>query len=163
MISSIKFKRAFSMVTAIFVIFIMSSLTALIMNVTGKTVKSTTTQYQKEQAMLLARSYTELAVLYVIHYDRVSNNDCLKQINGEFGDPNNKYIVRVDISYIGNSNSKILPNCSKNITPAWNTTNLTSFNSSISLIIDTYISYKDFDDLTSDRNVTFHRRTVQVI
>ncbi len=161
MINSRKFKRAFSMVTAIFVIFIMSSITALIMNVSSKTIKSTTTQYQKEQAMLLARSYTELAVLYVIHYDRVSNNNCLEQINGVFGDPNNLYKIRVDIKYIGNSDS--LPNCSKNITPTWSVANPTGFDSSISLVIDTYISYKDFDDLTNDRNITLHRRTVQVI
>ena len=159
MINSRKFKRAFSMVTAIFVIFIMSSLTALIMNVTGKSVKSTTLQYQKEQAILLARSYTELAMLYVIHHNRVSNNNCLEQINGVFGEPNNLYNIRVDIKYIGNS--QLLPNCSKNITPTWSVTNPTGFDSAISLVIDTYISYKDFDDLTSDRNITLYRRTVQ--
>ncbi len=64
-----KMRRAFSMVTAIFVIFIMSSITALIMGVTSKTLKATTQQYQKEQASLLARSYTELAMLYVLNYD----------------------------------------------------------------------------------------------
>ena len=160
MIGSRRFKRAFSMVTAIFVIFIMSSITALIMNVTGKTVKSTTLQYQKEQAMLLARSYTELAVLYAIHYNR-DNNSCLEQINGEFGEPNNLYKVTVDIKYIGNS--QLLPNCPKNITPTWSVTNPTGFDSAISLVIDTYISYKDFDDLTHDRNITIHRRTLQVI
>ena len=62
-----KHKKAFSMVTAVFVIFIMSSVTMLIMNVTNKTVKATTKQYQKEQAQLLARSYTELAILYILH------------------------------------------------------------------------------------------------
>ncbi len=159
MINSRKFKRAFSMVTAIFVIFIMSSLTVLIMNVTGKSVKSTTTQYQKEQAILLARSYTELTILYLIHHNRVSNNNCLEQINGVFGEPNNLYNIRVDIKYIGNS--QLLPNCSKNITPTWSVTNPTGFDSAISLVIDTYISYKDFDDLTSDRNITLYRRTVQ--
>ncbi len=158
MISS-RFKRAFSMVTAVFVIFIMGSITALIMNVTGKSLKLTTTQYQKEQAMLLARSYTELAMLYVIHHNRVSNNNCLEQINGVFGDLNNLYSIRVDIKYIGNS--QLLPNCPKNITPTWSVANPTGFDSSISLIIDTYISYKDFDDLSGDRNITFYRRTVQ--
>ncbi len=159
MISSREFKKGFSMVTAVFVIFIMGSITALIMNVTGKSLKLTTTQYQKEQAMLLARSYTELAMLYVIHHNRVSNNNCLEQINGVFGDPNNLYSIRVDIKYIGNS--QLLPNCPKNITPTWSVANPTGFDSSISLIIDTYISYKDFDDLSGDRNITFYRRTVQ--
>ena len=129
------------------------------MNITGKSVKSTTVQYQKEEALLLARAYTELAMLYVIHHNRVLNNNCLEQINGEFGDPNNLYKVRVDIKYIGNS--QLLPNCPKNITPAWSVANPTGFDSAISLVIDTYISYRNFDDLTSDRNITFYRRTIQ--
>jgi len=151
-----KYKKAFSMVTAIFVIFIMSSLTALIMGVTSKTVKSTTQQYRKEQATLLARSYTELAMLYVINYNRSSG--CLDTINATFGDPNNLYTIRTNIKYIGNVNLSL--NCSSNITPLWNVANLTGFDSTISLIIDVYVTYKDFDDLT-DRNITFHRRTVQ--
>ena len=158
MINNIRYKRAFSMVTAIFVIFIMSSITALIMNVSNKTVKSTTQQYQKEQASLLARSYTELAMLYVIHYDRVANNGCIETINGSFGDPDNLYRVNINLQYIGNS--FLLPNCGTDITPYWNVSNPTGFNSTISLIIDVYVSYKDFDD-PSNRDVTFHRRTVQ--
>jgi len=152
----VKHKKAFSMVTAIFVIFIMASLTALIMNVTGKTVKATTHQYQKEQAMLLGRSYTELAILYVLHYDRTVTPDCLQTITDHFGDSSNGYDIRVNIQYIGNST--LLNGCTSAIT-TWASTN-TGFDSTISLIIDTYVSYKDFDD-PSDRNITFHRRTVQ--
>ena len=81
----IKSKKAFSMVTAIFVIVIMASVSALIMNVSGKTVKATTQQFQKEQAQLLARSYTELAILYIINYDRSAGNNCLETITDHFG------------------------------------------------------------------------------
>ncbi len=160
MINSVKHKKAFSIITAVFVIFIMSSLTALIMGVSEKTVKSTTQQYQKEQASLLARSYTELAMLYVINYDRnKTGNSCIETINGSFGDPNNLYTIKTELKYI--ANSKLFPNgCSRNITPTWNVPNPTGFDSAISLIIDVYVKYKDFDD-PSDRNITFHRRTVQ--
>ncbi len=159
----VKSKRAFSMITAIFVIVIMATVTSLVMNVTGKTVKATTLQYQKEQAQLLARSYTELAILYVIHKDRSS--DCIETISDHFGDATNGYDVRMNISYIGNST--LLSNCNNNINSSgaignsatWTDTT-TGFDKTISMVIDTYITYKDFDD-PSDRNITFHRRTLQ--
>ncbi|NEW60101.1 type II secretion system protein [Sulfurovum sp. bin170] len=158
-----KQKKAFSMVTAIFVIFVMSSVTMLIMNITGKTVKATTHQYQKEQAQLLARSYTELAILYVIHYDRTATPDCLQTITDHFGGAGaNGYDIRINIQYIGNST--LLNGCGTTIAP-WAATDV-GFNSSISIVIDTFVTYKDFDDPSAlvangDRNITFHRRTLQ--
>jgi type II secretory pathway pseudopilin PulG len=153
-----KYKKAFSMVTAIFVIFIMSSITALIMGVSSKTVKATTQQYQKEQAILLARSYTELAMLYVLNYERNATNTCIESIDASFGDPNNLYVIKTNIKYIGNDT--LLTGCASNITPTWSVPNPIGFNATISLIIDVFVTYKDFDD-PSDRNTTFHRRTVQ--
>ena len=167
-----KHKKAFSMITAIFVIVIMASVSALIMNITGKTIKATTQQYQKEQAALLARSYTELAILYAIHYDRTAGNNCLETITDHFGDKgNNGYDIRINIKYIGNST--LLANCRNNIEANGvvdlTNTNATwadnagvngNINSTISLIVDTYITYKDFDD-PSNRDITFHRRTLQ--
>ena len=165
---TIKSKKAFSMITAIFVIVIMATVTALIMNVTGKTVKATTQQYQKEQAALLARSYTELAILYVMHYDRSLN--CLEQINDHFGDTTNGYNIRVNIKYLGNDT--LLSECNNTIESdgafdlnnkksTWTDNGLgTGINNTISLIVDTYITYKDFDD-PSNRDITFHRRTLQ--
>jgi type II secretory pathway pseudopilin PulG len=163
----IKKKKAFSMITAIFVIVIMATVTALIMNVTGKTLKATTQQYQKEQAGLLARSYTELAIMYVIHYDRTATPDCLQTITDHFGAAgDNGYDIRININYIGNDT--LLNNCTQAIdidgdlgnTATWVDDTSTGFNNTISLVIDTYIIYKDFDD-SQDRNITFHRRTLQ--
>lgn len=159
----VKSKKAFSMITAIFVIVIMATVTSLVMNVTGKTVKATTMQYQKEQAQLLARSYTELAILYVIHKDRTSG--CIETISDHFGaSGNDGYDIKMNISYIGNST--LLANCNNNINSSgaignsatWTTTG--GFNDTISLVIDTYITYKDFDD-PQHRDITFHRRTLQ--
>jgi len=171
----VKHKKAFSMVTAIFVIVIMATVSSLIMNVTGKTVKETTQQYQKEQAQLLARSYTELAILNVLHYDRRSiadggNGNCLEKITDHFGATGNDgYDIDIRIKYIGNSS--FLANCNNNIesngtvtlansnNATW-TNNTGGFYKTISLIIDTYITYRDFDD-PQNRNITFHRRTLQ--
>jgi type II secretory pathway pseudopilin PulG len=167
---NIKNKKAFSMITAIFVIVIMASLTALIMNISGKTIKATTLQYQKEQAGLLARSYTELAILYVIHYDRTTTPNCLETITDHFGETgDNGYDIRVNIKYIGNDN--LLNGCNKTIladgtvglaslnNATW-TDEITGFDKTISLVIDTFITYKDFDD-PANRDITYHRRTLQ--
>ena len=141
------------MITAIFVIVIMATVTSLIMSVTGKTVKSTTQQYQKEQAALLARSYTELAILYVMHHDR--SLGCLEQINDYFGDVSNAYNIKINIGYIGKNSN--LVGCGTKIADLNGTG---GFYDTISLIIDTYITYKDFDD-PANRDITFYRRTLQ--
>ena len=161
-----KHKKAFSMVTAIFVIVVMASVSSLIMNVTGKTIKSTTQQYQKEQAQLLARSYTELAILYIIHYDRYTRNDCIETITDHFGKTGSDgYEVHIEIQYIGNDT--FLPaGCATRISP-WTATG-TGFYSTISMVINTYVRYKVIDhplnqnaSTTDDVFITFHRRTLQ--
>ena len=153
-------KKAFSMITAIFTIVIMASVTALIMNVTGKTVKETTIQYQKEQAVLLARSYTELGLLYAMHYNRgFPNNDCLDQVDATFGDPDNLYEITINLKYI--SSQTLLPvGCGASAITRWAGNNI-GFDQTISVVIDVYVKYKNFDDPTTDRKVTFHRRTLQ--
>jgi type II secretory pathway pseudopilin PulG len=172
-------KKAFSMITAIFVIVIMATVSALIMNITGKTIKATTQQYQKEQAALLARSYTELAILYVLHYDRATNGNCLESITDRFGPTGDGgYDISINIKYLGND--VLLDGCDATIladatvgtasdlgnTATWTDNSRSGIDSTISLVIDTYISYKDFDDpsalvINGDRDITFHRRTLQ--
>jgi type II secretory pathway pseudopilin PulG len=175
-----KFKKAFSMVTAIFVIIMMSSLTLLIQNLSSKSIHNTTAQYQKEQAILLARSYTELAILYASSYDRTI--DCLNTINGQFGPNINSggYNVVMELRYIGKDtqfNTNTTPSCydtataqplNARVTLLERLNGGTSFDESISIIIDTYITYKNLDDPSAsvangDRNITVHRRTLQKI
>ena len=48
-------RKAFSLITAIFVIVLMATVAAFIMNLSGKMVKGTTVQFQREQAVLLAK------------------------------------------------------------------------------------------------------------
>ena len=170
---NVQTKKAFSMITAIFVIVIMATVSSLIMNVTGKTIKSTTQQYQKEQAAILARSYTELAIFRVLDHNRSALPlSCLTTFNDQFGNVNSQYNILVNIKYIGNDS--LLDGCTQTIlangtvgtasnvldTATW-TNNIGGIDNSISLVIDTYISYKDFDDINTDRNITFHRRTLQ--
>jgi type II secretory pathway pseudopilin PulG len=77
---NVKMRRAFSMITAIFVIVLMATVAVLILNLSGKMVKETTAQFQREQAMLLAKSYTEYAVMAVTANDRNGTGNCLTDI-----------------------------------------------------------------------------------
>ncbi len=47
--------KAFSMLTAIFIIVLMATIAAFIMNLSGKMVKGTTVQFQREQSVLLGK------------------------------------------------------------------------------------------------------------
>lgn len=152
-------RNGFSMITAIVTIVIMATVATMIMSLTGKTVKATTEQYQKEQAALLARSYTELAVMYAIHYDRDTNNNCIQQITSQFGPAGNVYDITTNITYIGND-TLIPAGCANAITP-WVTDDNTGFDGTLWLVVDVHVQYRDFDDPETGRFRTFHRRTVQ--
>ncbi len=178
MIKRIKLNQnrpAFSMLMALFVIVIMSAVAALIITMSGKVVKNTTTQYRDEQARLLAKSYTELAVMSVMAHDRniSGNKTCVKEIQGtintlKIGNPNPTggnaanmgYVVETKIQYIGNnlpthSSCELLTNIAINNPDA----------DSPTMIIDVFIRYKDPDYLESNVNlipyITYHRRTLQ--
>ena len=97
-------RKAFSMLTAIVVIVLMATVAMLVMSMSAKLVKETTAQYQREQAVLLANSYTEYAVMAVTANDRSIN--CLSTIKGTVGNatasnPNDGYRIRTHIAYIG--------------------------------------------------------------
>jgi hypothetical protein len=144
-------RKAFSMLTAIIIIVLMATVAAFIMNLSGKMVKSTTVQFQREQAVLLAKSYTEYAVMAVTANEHNSTN-CLKEITGSYG----PYDVQVDIQYIGdaNINASCAPNILSNavVTPK----------SPLNIIVDVFVDYPDLDN-PNNVNMTYHRRSLQKI
>lgn len=153
-------RKAFSMITAIVVIVLMATVAMLIMNLSGKLVKETTAQYQREQAVLLANSYTEYAILAVTGNDRTTT--CLSTINGTMGDatstnPNNGYRIRTHIAYIGTTAE--IGTCAGTRTLG---TVLAGSETPLTIIVDAYVDYKDLDN-PSGSNVVYHRRTVQKI
>jgi len=155
-----KQREAFSMIMALVVIVLMATVAALIFNMTGKIIKNTTTQYQKEQAVLLAKSYTELAIMSVMANDRnntySTGNQCLENINGSDVAPN--YRVRTRISYIGNDLTGICSN-----TRILNDTNITTPESELNIIVDVYVEYKEYDHPTNPQWIKYHRRSLQKI
>ncbi len=156
---TIKLRSAFSMITAIFTIVIMATVSIFVMSLSGKIVKATTTQFQHEQAQLYAISYTEYAILAVTGNNRASN--CLQTITGTIGSPSagNGYNIRTHIAYIGNN--AIVGTCASGVRQL-NATTINTDSTPLTIIVDVYVDYKDPDN-TSGSDLTVHRRTVQKI
>lgn len=156
-------RKAFSMLTAIVVIVLMATVAMLVMSLTGKIVKETTAQYQKEQAALLAKSYTEYAILAVMSNDRTV--DCIENIDGRIGvNVNNGqgYLINTRVAYIADSNARV-NTCAA--TRILDDSGITTVESALSVIIDVYVRYRDPDHPTVSTApwVTYHRRTLQKI
>jgi Tfp pilus assembly protein PilV len=157
----VKHQKAFSMLTSIIVVIIMATIGISVMNLGSKIVQETTTQYRREQAALLAKSYTEFAIMAVTANDRSSSN-CIKNIIGddiisEF-DNGQGYQVQTMIYYIGNNTTANLSRCNGNIVLA---NDVTTVGSDLQIIVDVYVSYKDPDN--NNNIITYHRRTLQKI
>ena len=153
-------RKAFSMLTAIVVIVLMATVAVLIMTISGKIVKETTAQFQREQSVLLAKSYTEYAILAVTANDRNTTTNCIRDIDGSIGtNPSNGngYRIRVRIAYIGNAGE--VGNCAT--TRIFSQTVVTP-TTPLNIIVDVYVEYKDPDN-TSGPWVTYHKRTLQKI
>jgi type II secretory pathway pseudopilin PulG len=151
-------RPAFSMITAIFVIMIMSSVGAFVLNLSGKMIQETTTQYRKEQAILYAKSYTEYAIL------AATSRNCIRNITANVDGNNNKvregegYHIEVRVLYLGANSA-----CANQV----GTTNLAYPDTAV--LIDTYVRYRDPQhpqslstvNWTNNPGITYHRRTLQ--
>lgn len=156
-------RKAFSIVTALFVIVLMATVGAFILNISAKSVKATVINYKKEQAVLYAKGYTELAIMAATANDSNVTN-CAETITGSAvpnssitADPANGigYDIRVNIAYIGND----LACTTGNIL---NTAPVTTPNA-LHIIVDTFVRYKPSIDVDagSSKWITYHRRTLQ--
>jgi len=144
-----KQREAFSLIMAIVVIVLMATVAMLIMTMSGKMVKTTTAQYQQEQAILYAKSYTEYAIMAVMANDR-NNTTCLNTINAVV----DNYTIRADISYILDAP---VATCNTVLSSA-----VITPNSPLNIIVDVFVSYPDADH-PDDLNMTYHRRSLQKI
>ena len=158
-------RKAFSMITAIFIIVLMAAVAAFILSLSGKMVQETTTQFQREQSMLLAKSYTEYAIMAVTANEHNTSN-CLNNISGNYGllpDGNYLYTVDVNISYIGNDinlGAGSGSNCDKRLS-----TTVTNPKSPLSIIVDVFVRHKDLNHPAGNSapEITYHRRSLQKI
>lgn len=167
MIRYTKQRKAFSMITAIFMIVLLATVASFILNLSGKTVEETTSQYRKEQAILYAKSYTEFAIM------AASSQNCIKSINADIDGSQNEvkagkgYRINVNVQYIGNdlttagaANCQTLGNA------------ITNHPSKGAIVlIDVYVRYRnpDYPDAingtawndSNNAGITYHRRTLQ--
>jgi hypothetical protein len=153
-------RPAFSMITAIIVMILMATVGAFIINLSGKLVQETTTQYRREQAILYAKSYTEYAIL------AATAKKCIRNITSDIDGtrPQTKkgqgYHIYVHIEYLGKNST-----CSNHI----GNRNLTYPDSAI--LVDTYVYYRDPESTSAqnstswstDQGYTYHRRTIQLL
>jgi len=157
-----KRRDAFSMLTAIFVIVLMSGVAAFVMGLGGKITQETVEQYQKEQAVLLAKSYTEYAIMAVMSVP--NSTACVEDIDGKIGASNafkdgKGYLIETRISFIGQD----ISNCSDTRELGRPITN------DLNLIVDVYVKYKDINHPSLSATIadtpwiTYHRRTLQKI
>ena len=147
-------RKAFSMLTAIIIIVLMATVAAFIMNLSGKMVKTTTVQFQREQAVLLAKSYTEYAVMAVTANEHNSSN-CLNSITGTYG----PYNVQADISYIGNN---LDGSCARVFNRDFTVETIDTPKSQLNIIVDVFVDYPDIDN-PNNVNMSYHRRSLQKI
>ncbi|GIU00810.1 hypothetical protein TSL6_13160 [Sulfurovum sp. TSL6] len=152
-------RKAFSMLTAIFIIVLMATVAAFIMNLSGKMVKGTTAQFQHEQSVLLAKSYTEYAIMAVTANEH-NTSTCLNNISGGYGDiggGNYLYNIDVNISYIGDTN--LHANCRTL------SNSVVATKSPLNIIVDVFVKYKDLDHPAGANtpDTTYHRRSLQKI
>jgi type II secretory pathway pseudopilin PulG len=151
-------RPAFSMITAIFVIAIMASVGAFVMNLSGKMIQETTAQYRKEQAILYAKSYTEYAIM------AATAQSCIRNITSDIDGTQAQvkagqgYHVHVHVQYLGANST-----CTDKI----GTSNVT--NPDTVILIDTFVHYRDPESpaaiaglaWSADPGITYHRRTLQ--
>jgi type II secretory pathway pseudopilin PulG len=163
-------KKAFSMLTAIVVIVTMAVIASYVTSIADKTLKITTDQYRKEQAMFYAKSYTEYAIMAVSARDRV-NQDCIDNIDAVIAQNQEGllanrgrgvgYRVRIRISYIGD------PSVGTCAIARQLSTAVNNPNTPLSIIVDAYVDYNDLNDNRPDdgelRHFTYHRRSLQKI
>lgn len=157
-------RPAFSMITAIFVMLLLATVAAFILNLAGKMVEETTTQYRKEQAILYAKSYTEFAIM------SATARDCIKTITANVDGTATEvkagkgYRVEVNLQYIGNELS-----ASATCTTIGNAI-LNSESRGGIVLIDTYVRYRnpDHPDAIAGKawdhehpGISYHRRTLQ--
>jgi hypothetical protein len=141
-------RDAFSMITALFIIILMATASMLVLNMSGKMVKETTAQFQREQAMLLANSYTEYTLLAVTANEHNTTN-CLNSISGTYGD----YAINVNISYIAKSTENTT-NCATVLSSS-----VTTESTPLQVIVDVNVRYPDYDQ-PDDLNMTYHKRSL---
>lgn len=143
----IKNRKGFSLITAILTILFIGSLSAYVLNLSGKMTEETISEFKKEQSILYAKSYTEAAIMVA------TANNCVNSITGVDGD----YTTKVFFTYVGSDINTVAGCGGVNSIGGIVKHNNSKGNT---IILDTYVVYKDKIS-KNKRDMTYYRRTVQ--
>ncbi|NPA81674.1 MAG: type II secretion system protein [Epsilonproteobacteria bacterium] len=145
-------RKGFTLVLAIIVLIIVSSLAAFMVSLSSSSAKETSDIYLKEQAELLMQSATEYAILAILGHDNYNN--CLENINITYPSSSNPiFDINVSLWYIFDSPVSSTY-CSHVVS-----SDLVNDDSNFTVIIDTTITTTANTGLSEP--VRLHRRTIQ--
>lgn len=143
-------RKGFSLVTAIIILVVISTLMASMISLSSTSAKSTVDIYLKEQADLLLKSATEYALLAISGHNNSLN--CIEKINILY--PNGTtptHEISVSMLYIGNG----IVNCSTIVA-----NDVVTADSNLTIIVDTTVSVNQaLTGITEPIRV--HRRSIQ--
>ncbi len=143
-------RRGFGLITAIIVLVAVATLMALMMSLSGSSIKSTVDIYLKEQAEILSRSATEYALLAISGHNNTLN--CVESININYPqqtDPTHQIDMR--IYYIGNG----IVGCNNILDNG-----ILTDESNLTVVIDTVVTVNTINTGISEP-IRIHRRTTQ--
>jgi type II secretory pathway pseudopilin PulG len=143
-------RKAFSMITAIFVILILSIVAMSVLNLSAATTNSTVDQYRHEQAALYAKSFTELAILRAIQM--VARPATCTQKNTDY--VGSKALYNTGSGYEANTSITFVQTDTALGCTIANTSNI---------IVDTTVQYRNPIDPANAPITTYFKRTLQKI
>ena len=147
-----KNRKGFSLITTVFVILFIGAIGAGILSLSGKMVGETIVQYKKEQSILYAKSYTEMAIM------AATANNCVNTIDSiEGAGTRNRYDIHIDIRYVGNDINGVAGCAGANSIggPVGHPESKGN-----TILVDTVVTY--VNDLSqSNKTIRYYRRTIQ--
>lgn len=141
-------KKGFSLITAVLFLVLVATLGALALSLSTQTTKQTADLYLKEQAELLVQSGTEYALLALSAHDH-SNDGCVETIDISY---ETLFDINISLRYFGSGLPTGCP------TPSGVENNISTAESNMTVMIDTYVTSKDG---IATEPIRLHRRTIQ--
>ena len=143
-------RRGFTLITAILLILLISTIAMLSLSLSSLTTKQTSDIYLREQAELLLQSATEYALLAISGRD-IATNGCINTINAQYpqAGANALFDINISLSYLGNG----LPNTCNRLD-----NNVSNLDSNVTVMIDTVVTSANS---VSTEPIRLHRRTLQ--
>jgi type II secretory pathway pseudopilin PulG len=141
-------RKGFTLLMAIILMLLIGTIMGLMLSFSTFTSKQTADIYLREQAQIIARSVTELALLGISGNDW-NGGDCINDENDLNISSYKGFDISLDIAYYGNG---FPATCNQIIDDIY------TKESNGTIRIDTYVTYIDPN---TNEQIRYHRRTLQ--